>query len=98
MTIDTILLGIIATVLALPWTLKTAGFYEKVKKHYKTALSGFVLAGVAATVSNFISAWEGLSFISNSMSYQWTILGIEGIGTLILAVGLLGIFKELLTN
>lgn len=81
------------TVLILPWSLKQAGLFDKVKYWYKVLVSGLLVGLLAVAFEASNTAILLGQDIANQIS-----LGAETITLILVVVSVLGIIKNLLVE
>jgi hypothetical protein len=94
MVVETTAAIIVGTILLLPWTLKMAGLWEKVKRWYNYLVMGLLFGLIAGTLSLFATT-SFLSIFKESEIFWMVEFLAEVVGVILLVVGALGISKQL---
>jgi len=82
--------GLIAgIILLLPWALKTAGLWDKVKKWYKYLFMGMMFGLIAVTM-NLFAVTSYLPIFQDSAIFWMVEFMVEVVAVILLAVGALG--------
>ena len=83
----------IGTILVLPWSLKQAGIFDKVKQWYKVLIAGLAISMISLTFG-----MSGLTTLLGQDLIMWISLATETVSLILVVISLLGIAKNLLID